>query len=140
MSRAPDRLYELLPTVHRMRDAERGYPLRALLRVINEQADVIEDDIARLYDNWFIETCEDWAVPYIGELIGYRPVHEAGAAQLAERSAVQRLGQVMVPRRDVADTVNFRRRKGTLALLELLANSVAGRPARAKPTSSIPTA
>ncbi len=58
-----DRLYQLLPTIQRMRDAEQGYPLQALLRVIAEQVNVVEDDIARLYDNWFIETAEDWAVP-----------------------------------------------------------------------------
>jgi hypothetical protein len=65
-----DHLYELLPTVYRLRDAERGYPLQALLRVIAEQAQVVEQDIARLYENWFIETCDDWVVPYIGDLIG----------------------------------------------------------------------
>ena len=32
-----DRLYDLLPAVHRLRDADRGYPLRALLQVISEQ-------------------------------------------------------------------------------------------------------
>ena len=52
-----DRLYELLPVVHRRRDAEQGYPLKALLRVIAEQVDIVEDDIEQLYDNWFIETC-----------------------------------------------------------------------------------
>ncbi len=63
-----------------MRDAERGYPLKALLRVIDEQVDVVDDDITQLYENWFIETADDWAVPYIGDLVGYRPVAEAGAA------------------------------------------------------------
>ena len=77
-ARSPDALYELLPAVHRSRDAAQGYPLRALLRVINEQVAVVETDIAQLYDDWFIETCADWAVPYIGDLVGYRPVHEAG--------------------------------------------------------------
>src|SRR5919206_3571202 len=74
------RLYELLPVFYRMRDVERGEPLRALLQVIAEQVNVVEDDIARLYDNWFIETCQDWVVPYIADLIGYRPVSEAGVA------------------------------------------------------------
>ena len=76
--RPRDRLYELLPVVYRLRDAEHGYPLRALLQVIAEQVNVVEDDIAQLYENWFIETCQDWVVPYIGDLIGYGPVHEAG--------------------------------------------------------------
>ena len=69
MTRPPDRLYDLLSVVHRRRDAERGYPLRALLQVIGEQVAVVEDDIDRLYDNWYIETCEDWVVPYIADLI-----------------------------------------------------------------------
>ena len=68
----PDRLYELLPVVHRLRDADRGYPLRALLKVITEQVDVVDRDIAQLYENWFVETCQDWVVPYIGDLIGTR--------------------------------------------------------------------
>ncbi len=79
MSRAnPDRLYELLPVVHRLRDADRGYPLRALLKVIAEQVDVVDTDIAQLYENWFVETCQDWVVPYIGDLVGYTPQFDVG--------------------------------------------------------------
>ena len=76
-----DRLYRLLPAIHRIRDHERGHPLHALLQVIAEQVNVIEDDIHRLYENWFIETCEDWVVPYIGDLIGYEPVSDAGQSE-----------------------------------------------------------
>src|ERR1700686_3264884 len=129
MIRQPDRLYELLPAIHRIRDAEQGYPLRALLQVIGEQVDVIEDNISQLYDNWFIETCEDWAVPYIGDLVGYRVVHEAGEPGDAITSAA--LNKILIQRRDVADTIRNRRRKGTLALLEDLALDVAGWPTRA---------
>jgi len=122
-----DRLYQLLPAIYRMRDAGQGYPLQALLRVIAEQVNVVEDDIAQLYDNWFIETAEDWAVPYVADLIGYRPVVEAGPA----RAGAQLLNRILVPRREVANTIRYRRRKGTLPLLELLAGDVAGWPARA---------
>jgi len=66
----PDRLYELVPVIYRMRDAEQGYPLQAFLRVIAEQVITVEEDIAGLYENWFIETCQDWVVPYIGNLVG----------------------------------------------------------------------
>jgi hypothetical protein len=132
MSRSLDRLYELLPVVHRMRDVEYDYPLRALLRVINEQVNVVEDDIAQLYENWFIETCDDWVVPYIGDLIGYRPVSEAGdPAVLADTLEGRNRNRILIPRCEVANTIGFRRRKGTLALLEVLANDVAGWPARA---------
>jgi hypothetical protein len=131
MSRAPDYLYELLPVWHRARDAEQGQPLRALLQVVTEQVNVLEDDIAQLYENWFIETCEDWVVPYIGDLIGYRPVHEAGDPGSLETPEGQARNRILTPRREVANTLAYRRRKGTLALLEVLANDVAGWPARA---------
>lgn len=111
-----DRLYTLLPYIHKLRDAEQGEPLRALLQVISEQVNNLEADIDRLYDNWFIETCEDWVVPYLGDLIGY--------SQPTSSAAV-------VPRRDLANTLGYRRRKGTLALLELLAMDIARWPARA---------
>ncbi len=123
-----DRLYALLPTVHRMRDAERGYALKALLRVIAEQVNLLEDDIARQYDNWFIETADDWVVPYIGDLVGYRPVADAGLP--ADAPACEN-PRVLVPRREIGDLIRDRRRKGTLALLEDLAQDVAGWPARA---------
>ncbi len=131
MSDKADRLYDLLPAVYRLRDADRGYPLRALLQVIAEQVNVVEADISRLYDNWFIETCQDWVVPYIGDLIGHRLVHEAGEpGDVTTAGGLQR-NKILIPRREVANTIRFRRRKGTLALLESLANAVAGWPARA---------
>jgi hypothetical protein len=116
------RLYELLPPHLRIRDEEKGHPLRALLEVIGEQVERVEQDIARQYDNWFIETCEDWVVPYIGDLVGYRGLASAG-------DGVQ-LGRALTPRGEVADILAYRRRKGSLALLELLANG-AGWPGRA---------
>jgi hypothetical protein len=126
-----DRLYDLLPVIERLRDSERGQPLRALLQVIAEQVDVVENDIAQLYENWFIETCEEWAVPYIAELLGYRVVHEAGEPGAATTAQGQRRNSFLIPRREVANTIRYRRRKGTLALLELLCADTAGWPARA---------
>ncbi len=130
MDKNPDRLYELLPAVYRLRDVEEGYPLQALLRVIAEQVDVVEADIAQLYENWFIETCQDWVVPYIGDLVGYRIVHEAGQPGEVTTERGRELNRFLIPRREVANTIRYRRRKGTLALLELLANNVSGWPAR----------
>jgi hypothetical protein len=43
-------------------------PLQDLLSVIGEQAKTLEEDIEALYENWFIEGCDPWTVPYIGEL------------------------------------------------------------------------
>jgi hypothetical protein len=126
-----DRLYALLPAIYRMRDAGQGYPLKALLRVIAEQVNIVEDDIAGLYENWFIETADDWAVPYIADLIGYRPVTGAGVPGDPATPEGEALNRVLVPRREVANTIRYRRRKGTLALLELLSNDIANWPARA---------
>lgn len=130
MSQSLDRLYELLPAVYRIRDTEQGYPLRALLQVIAEQVNVVEDDMAGLYENWFIETCEDWVVPYIADLIGYRAVSEAGNQKALSAAQAKQLNRVLIPRRDVADTIRNRRRKGALSLLEHLAGDVAGWPTR----------
>lgn len=125
----PDRLYDLLPALYRLRDADRGYPLRALLQVIAEQVNVVDADIAQLYDNWFIETCQDWVVPYIGDLVGYTPLYDDPGTVQRRRAQVRE--RILIPRSDVANTVRFRRRKGTVAVLEDLANAVAGWPARA---------
>lgn len=125
MTVGTDRLYELLPVIHRRRDAELGYPLRALLAVIDEQVGFVEADIEQLYENWFIETCQDWVVPYIGSLINYHAAAETGASGSSARS-----GRV-IPRREVANMIGNRHRKGTLRLLEELAAEIAGWPARA---------
>lgn len=126
-----DRLYHLLPAIHRMRDAGNGYPLQALLRVIAEQVNVIEDDIAQLYENLFIETAQDWAVPYLADLLGYVPSSEAGAPSPTLDAAGEARNRVLHPRREIANLIRYRRRKGSLALLEQLAQDVAGWPSRA---------
>jgi hypothetical protein len=130
LTQNPDRLYELVPVVYRLRDAERGYPLRALLRVISEQVNRLERDIAGLYENWFIETCQDWVVPYIGSLLHYQPIHDAGEPGAGGDAATAARNRILFPRREVANTVRFRRRKGTLAALQELAAATSGWPAR----------
>lgn len=127
MNNSPDRLYELLPAIYRLRDADRGYPLRDLLRVVAEQVNAVEDDITQLYDNWFVETAQDWVVPYIADLVGYTPVNAAGDPS-TESPAEER---ILVPRVEVANTVAYRQRRGTLSVLEDLAEAVAAWPARA---------
>jgi hypothetical protein len=126
-----DRLYDLLPAVYRSRDTEQGLPLKALLRVIAEQVNIVEADIAQLYENWFIETCQEWVVPYIGDLISYQTVNGTGEPGTGTISQQQQRSRMLIPRRDVANTIHQRRRKGTLVLLEELANEVANWPAHA---------
>lgn len=126
----PDRLYALLPAVVRRRDDASGQALRALLTVIGEELGRLEGDIARLYRNWFIETCDEWAVPYIADLIGVYPSGtEQGRA--GARSSATGAMRALVPRREVAKTFSYRRRKGSLLLLEEIAWDLTGWPARA---------
>jgi hypothetical protein len=131
MNQSLDRLYELLPAVYRQRDVEHGDVLRALLQIIAEQVNVVEDDIGQLYDNWFIETCQDWVVPYIGDLIGYSPAYVRGKPDDVATADDRRRNAILAPRRDVANTIGARRRRGTLAILAQQALDVAGWPARA---------
>ncbi|MFF5009605.1 hypothetical protein ACFY3G_43100 [Streptomyces phaeochromogenes] len=123
--RIADELYELLPALYRIADEERGGPLRALLQVIGEQVQVVDEDMAQLYENWFIETCRPWVVPYIGDLVGHRPTGSDATTADPGTTAL------LIPRRAVAHVVRNRRRKGTLALLESLAEDFTERPARA---------
>lgn len=106
-------LYELLPAVYRLRDDARGGVLRELIRIIAEQVAALEENLDQLYDDQFIETCAPWVIPYIGDLIGYRDIRRPGTAIAASRA-------------EVANTIAYRRRKGTAAMLEQLARDVTG--------------
>lgn len=103
-----ERLYALLPAIHRLRDADQDHPLRSLLAVIAREIGIVEEDIARLYANWFIETSDEWVVPYIGDLVGVRGLHALEATGFTRRAFV-------------ANTLSYRRRKGTPTMLEQLA-------------------
>ncbi|MFB3921957.1 MAG: hypothetical protein ACE145_09555 [Terriglobia bacterium] len=118
MSFDVQRLAELLPAIYRIRDSEQGGPLRDLLSVIADQIAVLEENLDQLYDDQFIETCAEWVVPYIGDLIGYRTLYGV-VPRLVSRRA------------EVAHTIAFRRRKGTATMLEQLARDVTGWDARA---------
>ncbi len=144
MSFSSNKLYGLLPALYRIRDTASGIrmltyeekakilewtgqenyypdeyingPLKSLLSVIGEQVAVLEENLAQLYDDQFIETCAEWAVSYIGNLVGTRnllPVPEASFSQRGE----------------VANTIGYRRRKGTASVIEQLARDVTGWPA-----------
>ena len=82
------------------------------------QVDVLSEEISQLYDDQFIETCARWVAPYIGDLVGYRVLHGV-------------VPEIASPRAEVANTIAYRRRKGTAAVLEQLARDVTGWPARA---------
>jgi len=130
-----DRLYDLLPAVHRIADEAEGGELRAMLALINRQADDVRDDVRQLWDDFFIETSQHWVIPYIGDLVGNIPLHDLDvrpAAATAESLFTDLAGPDLavdnpIPlRADVARTIWYRRRKGTPAMLERLATDVTG--------------
>lgn len=107
-----ERLWQLLPAVYRSADTDSfdaPGPLRELINRIGAQVAVVRRSIDRLWADQSIETCDDWVIPYIGDLLGTNLVPNLDAR-------AQRL--------DVANTVHYRRRKGTLEVLEELAGDI----------------
>lgn len=118
MSLGAEDLYALLPAIYRTRDTENGEPLHALLSVTAEQAALLEENIRQLYDDQFVETCAPWVIPYIADLIGLNAIYEIDTGTVPRRA-------------EVANTIGYRRRKGTVLALEQVAMDVSGRPAAA---------
>ena len=139
-TRSPDRLYELLPAVFREQDAVGGEPLRALLAIVTGQVDVVEQNIVGLWNDLFIETCDDWVIAYIGDLVSntllYDPSRideqDTALALFTDLRGPDLRPRIAIPTRtDVAKTIYYRRRKGTLPMLEELARDVTGWAAHA---------
>ena len=109
-----DKLWNLLPAIYRALDTDQfdtHGPLRELVNRIGAQAATVRRSIDRMWDDQSIETCDDWVIPYIGDLLATNLV-----ANLDARG--QRL--------DVAKTIYYRRRKGTVAILEEIAADITG--------------
>jgi hypothetical protein len=107
------RLYARVPSNYRVYDVDRGQSLLALMRVVGAQVANLRQDLDALWDNFFIETCDDWIVPYIGALVNANLVS-------------QPVGQSN--RLDVWNTVIWRRSKGTPEMLGALARAISGWP------------
>lgn len=103
-------LYALLPEYMRRADYERGKPLQALLLAAEKQGRIVHDDITRLWSNFFAETCDDVLLPYLADLIALNLIDDDPANN----------------RREVARTIAYRRRKGTVPQLETMAGDVTG--------------
>ena len=113
------KLWALLPEVYRAADAtelDGPGPLQELCRRLAQQVAVVRRSLDRLWEDQSIEGCEDWVIPYIAALLDTNLV-----------PAMDARGQ----RLDVANTINYRRRKGTLGLIEQLAADVTGWESRA---------
>ena len=105
-------LFERLPEIYRIKDAEQipSDQLRAYLSLVESAFGAIHENIEGLYHDFFIETCDEWVIPYIGDLLGTSHLK----------------GDPWTLRADVADTIALRRRKGTLGAIELLTYDLTG--------------
>src|SRR6185369_11602195 len=99
-------LFQRLPEIYRIKDAEQFPPdqLRDYLALVEDVFGAIHENIESLYHDLFIEFCDDWVIPYLGDLLGTSHLR----------------GDSWTLRADVADTIALRRRKGTLSAIELL--------------------
>jgi hypothetical protein len=77
---------------------------------LDEVFAAIRDNIETLYHDLSIETCADWAIPYIGDLLGVTHLS----------------GDPWTLRADVARTIHHRRRNGTLGAIESLTFALSG--------------
>ncbi len=108
------RLWESLPALYRGLDAAGPHgigPLQELVNRIGTQIAVVRRSIDSLWADQSIETCADWVIPYIGDLVATRLV-----------TGLDARGQ----RLDVANTIGWRRRKGTVATLDAIARDITG--------------
>lgn len=113
-----DKLWQSLPAIYRALDSESvdtSGPLRELVARIGVQAAIVRRSLERLWDDQSIETSDDWVIPYLADLLSTNLVDGLDAR-----------GQ----RLDVAKTIYYRRRKGTVPMLEELAADVTGWEAR----------
>jgi hypothetical protein len=116
---AEARLWALLPEVYRTADSpmlDADGPLRELIARIAVQVAGVRRSLDRLWEDQSVESCDDWVLPYIAALVDTNLV-----------SAMSPRGR----RLDVANTINYRRRKGTLGLIEQLSADVTGWECRA---------
>ena len=108
-----ERLWEMIPEVYRHEDGIAGRPgvLRALVELMADQAAIVRRSHDRLWEDQYAELCNDWALPYIADLVGAR----------LTRALDGRARRVTV-----AKSIHYRRRAGTLPLLEQLTVDVTG--------------
>jgi hypothetical protein len=113
-----EKLWHLLPAIYRAEDSDifdRQGSLRELVNRLGAQAAILRRSLDRQWEDQSIETCDDWVIAYMGDLLATNLV-----ASLDARG--QRL--------DVAKTIYYRRRKGTVAILEEIAADITGWDAR----------
>lgn len=106
-------LWSRIPEFYRTLDAEAPSPgqLRALIELVGAEAAILRRDIDRLWDDTAIELCDDWAVAYLGALVGAMPLSTGNPR-----------GNRLAAGRAIA----WQRRKGTPAVVQMAIRDIAG--------------
>ncbi|MGD9534378.1 MAG: hypothetical protein AB7V56_11495 [Candidatus Nitrosocosmicus sp.] len=128
-----EKIYDLIPVIYRILDKQKTKlsesgtfdnvndisfllkentgPLESLVDIISKEIGLVQDDIFDLYENQSIETCDEWVAPYIGDVIGSTYLSNTKDLPISRKSYI-------------ANTISYRRRKGTLLVLEKIAKDV----------------
>lgn len=111
---ATERIYALLPAHIRSVDSKNGWALKALVQVLASGTVELDHEIDALYDSIFVETAPEGALPDLAALVASEPLRPlpSGSGQSA--------------RAFIANTVRYRRGKGTARVLEALSADVGG--------------
>jgi hypothetical protein len=87
--------------------------MRAILAVFETEFRAIEADVDALYANWFVETCDDWVIPYLADLLGVEGGDGSAPLLSTQRSFIAR-------------TARYRHWQGTLTTLRDAARDATG--------------
>jgi hypothetical protein len=114
MEAATEELYALLPAHIRTVDAKNGWALKGLVRVLAEGTVLVDREIDMLLDSMFVETAPEAALAELAALVASEPLRPPpGGSGFSSRTFI-------------ANTVRYRRGKGTARVLEQLTADVAG--------------
>lgn len=109
-------LWRWLPGVYRARDTEGR--LQAFIALFADELWRLRRTLEKQHADHFIDSAQDWVIPYLADLLGSSVLFTGDAA---------RLGEITTRNRDdVKNTLRWRRQKGTLAGLEGVARDVSG--------------
>src|SRR5271156_4279486 len=92
------KLWNLLPAIYRAEDSgdfDTNGPLAEMVARIGAQAAIVRRSIDRLWEDQSIESCDDWVIAYVGDLLATNLVNSLDGR-----------GR----RLDVANTVYYRHR------------------------------
>ncbi|MGH9360477.1 MAG: phage tail protein, partial [Thermoanaerobaculia bacterium] len=106
-------LYGALPAMYRVQDeAPQGHEeLKRFLAVLAAPLAALRQNVEELHADLFIDTAHDWVLPYLADMVGTTLIFPD-----ADRN-----------RRDVRETVGWRKRKGTPSMLQEMGSLLAER-------------